>query len=131
MASKPKWQGPYDRPTSRAGMETDGERLRYFVTARFIRIHPFWLNSDAALYFNDQAMLYDVDIRQPAVPSTGEETGKALIIDDDPVFLDALKVAEERRQQLGLKRKDLLWGPLNEPITNPYPKPLMNEVDLD
>ena len=131
MASKPKWVGPYDLPTRRAGMETNEERKRYFVTARFLRTTPFWLSEDAALYLNDQAMLYDVDIWKPGRPDSPMERGKDLIIDNDPTYHDALADAEERRQELGLRRKDYLFGPLDEPMRNPYTKPLLNEVDLE
>lgn len=131
LVSKPRWTGPFDRPTARAGMAMDEGRKRYYVIARFLRTTPFWLSEDAALYLNDQAMLYDVDIWKAGRPDSPMARGKDLIIDNDPTYHDALKDAEERRQELGLKRQDFQFGPLSEPMRNPYSKPLLNEVKLE
>lgn len=114
--SKPKWQGPMDIPTATASDEMDGDRKRYWVSAMFVRTSPFWINTDAALWFRDQADLYAVDLMGNQTPWTPETVGKKVINDPNPVFIDGLKVAEERRHELGLERKDFLFGPLDKAV---------------
>ena len=55
-----------------------------------------------------------MDITQDRLPWNNCETGSY-----DSGWVDPLKHAEERRQRLGLKREDYLWGELNDPMAHP------------
>ena len=114
----PKVSGPHDPPVERTGMEAKTEDKWYWVRAKFRRTFPQFVLLDDFLEIRDQAKRYGVDLNAPKPASTPLPEPVDEITDSDPPH-DPLKFAEERRQRLGLKRKDLLIGKVDEPLSLP------------
>lgn len=117
---KPRWRGPYPLPTATAKDEVDSDKSRWYVTAYFTRSSPFWIPMEAYDWLWEQSTTFDVNLRDSAKPWLDLGRGKAVIEDNTP-FVNPLEVAEARRQELGLKRKDFLIGPIEEPLGNCKP----------
>lgn len=122
MASKPHVEGPYLPPGSdpekakdyfarakkvigegrqiRAVTEFDApEEVRwYFATATFRRSAPVYVGLDDALYLRDLHRIYS----QPEPEDSG--------------WVNPMVYAEERRQRMGIRRKDYLLGRLEDPL---------------
>ncbi len=111
----PKVRGPYDPPVQRTGMEGNPDIKWYWVSGTFRRLWPQYILLDDFLEINDQAQRYGVDLNAPKPASTPLAKPADDIIDASPAH-NPLVFAEERRQRLGLKRRDLLLGPLDQPL---------------
>ena len=114
----PKVNGPYDPPVARAGLAPQTENKWYWVAAIFRRIDPQYVLLDDFLEIQDQANRYGVDLNAPKPAATPLSRSVDEIVDETPAH-DPLVFAEERRRRLGLKRKDLLIGRLDEPLSLP------------
>lgn len=111
----PNVSGPHDPPVERSGLKPQTKDKWYWVRARFRRTSPQFILLDDFLEIRDRAQRYGVDISAPKPPSTPLAKPVGEIVDSEPAH-DPLKFAEERRRQLGLQRKDLLIGKLDEPL---------------
>ena len=121
LASKPKVTGPFD-PPSQANASMYFERVKqvlgtpgsanpvtqfdspeefkvYVVKARFRREAPIYARLEDVMFMNDLAKVYEHD-EEP------KDTG----------WIDPMQHAEARRQRLGLRRKDYLFSPIEEPL---------------
>ena len=108
LNSKPQVRGPFEAPTANAQAEKPDYAI-YTVNALFQPTEVMTLGDDDAYELRMRARRYGVDIRKPKKPSTPIETGKNVIYDSGP-FDDPMVLAEQRRQQYGLTRKELLIG---------------------
>ena len=111
----PRVRGPFDPPSASpteiaADIRKYGPHKRYTVHARFTREYPKWIPRDADTWFQEQAMTFDVDLRNQSPESPDEHVETA---PHNP-----MEYAEARRQSLGLKRSDFLIGDLSEPLGN-------------
>ena len=113
LNSKPKVQGPFDWPTTNPQAEVPDYSL-YIVTAWFQPTELMTMSIDDATELRNRALRYGIDTSKPKPTSTPIESGPDVINETRP-FEDPLVIAEVRRQQYGLKREDLLIGPLSEP----------------
>lgn len=138
IAERPHVSGPFDPPegdrikdkarfehaTKRigkpreVGVSTDfdyaGEIKWYIAEARFTREEPVYVRLEDMLFMRHLALQYGIDPDRDPMTQNDLPEGK-----DELSFqggLDPMKVAEERRQSLGLKRKDYLMGRIEEPL---------------
>lgn len=111
---RPHVCGPYDPPSPGTKAEGDEDVKWYWVTARFQREWPVFISLNDFLYLNDEAERYGVPLG-PRLVSTPLLPTKAEITADEPAH-NPMKFAEARRNTLGLRRKDLLLGPLSQPL---------------
>lgn len=121
MTTTPKVAGPFDPPTERQGGSLIDAAYpphkRYVITARFTRDEPQWMPLDGALWLQEQADMYGVDMRDSSeLKDTGVQETKDVIIDDGTPAHNPMEYAEERRRQLGIKREDLLLDELSAPL---------------
>lgn len=91
------------------------EEFKWYVAkARFKRNEPVYARLEDMLFFRHLALTYGID------PDRDKPTVSQLPDSEDHIEveggLDPLQVAEERRQSMGLKRKDYLMGKLSEPL---------------
>jgi hypothetical protein len=114
LNSKPLVRGPFEAPTPNAAAEKPDWSI-YTVTAYFQPTEVMTLGLEDAYELRIRAQRYGIDIDKPKPVSTPVETGKDVIVEHGP-FDDPMVIAEARRQQYGLKREDLLLGPLEEPL---------------
>lgn len=84
------------------------------VQARFTRDTPLYVGLEDMLFLRHLALKYDVDPDRDFTPHSPLPEPKDVIEVEGGE--DPMKVAEERRQRLGLKREDYLFGPLEEPL---------------
>lgn len=82
----------------------------YVVTARFIRQSPLYVGLDDFMELNDMRARYGIPEDVDFLPWNNTDG------DGDTGWVDPLKHAAERRERLGLKRKDYLSGKLEEPL---------------
>lgn len=115
--SMPKVQGPIDPPIDNPLAEVPDWK-EYHVRAYFRPTHPIYASFEDVYEIERQAKMFGVDLYKPKPVSSLEHKTKAVIEDNRP-FHDPMKDAEERRQQYGLKREELLIGPLSEPLAKP------------
>ena len=108
IASFPHVVGPYDVPTATVKDEVDPEVKWYFLKARFIRHDPLYVRLEDFLHEQEKAATYGIDLN-------ADTPAEYVASEGDSGWVDPMKHAEERRQKLGLKREDFLFGPLNEP----------------
>lgn len=113
LNSRPLIRGPFDPPTRTERDEKDPDEFWYFAIARFKRTGPVYVRLEDVLEIQDTAARYGIDLDTDGKP-WNEITGDA-----DTGWGDPLKFAEERRQKLGIKRKDYLFGPPGRPRTDP------------
>jgi hypothetical protein len=92
-----------------------GEELKWYIAdARFSREEPLYVRLEDMLFFRHLALQYGVDPdRDPGLENELPEGKDVIEVDGG---LDPLVVAEERRQSMGLKRKDYLMGRLQDPL---------------
>ena len=85
-----------------------GDEYQWFMAkSRFRRDDPLYVGLDDMLEFRHMALTYGVDPdRDKPLVTPFPEAKDHLSFDGG---LDAMKVAEERRQRLGLNRKDFLF----------------------
>ena len=91
------------------------EEIKWYIAeARFTREEPVYARLEDMLFLRHLALTYGVDPdRDPMPVSDSPETRDVIEVDGG---LDPMKVAEERRQALGLKREDYLMGRLEDPL---------------
>jgi len=103
MVSPPKLSRPEDPPSATTvsdPLEADVKWI--WATARFQRTSPLWVGLDDLLHQQDLAKLHGVTIDKDPLP-WNDVSG-----DTDTGWMDPMKHAEERRQKLGVKRKDYI-----------------------
>ena len=105
IASFPNVRGPFDPPTRTEKDEPDPDVFWYFVIARFVRTEPLWASLEDVLHINEQAARYGVDVTADHLPWNVPD-------EPDTGWGNPLEIAEARRQKYGLKKADLLFGPL-------------------
>ena len=136
LSEKPRISGPFDPPEGdRVGKfqqraeEVIGkasdvaavtefdypEEHKWFVAkARFTREDPIYIRLEDMFELRHRALRYGVDPdRDPATVNELPEPEDVITVEGG---LDPLVVAEERRQRLGLKRKDYVIGRLRDPL---------------
>ena len=138
LGERPRVSGPFDPPGNdrvrakayqshvegkigkarEVGAITDydygGEFNWYIAEARFTREEPIGIRLEDMLFMRHLALQYGIDPDRDPLPQSELPESK-----DELSFeggLDPMKVAEERRQSLGLERKDFLFGPIKEPL---------------
>ena len=116
-----KWQDRAEQVIGRVGSaqaitEYDyAEEYQWYIAqARFTRQEPVYVRLEDMLFLRHLAIQYGVDPDRDPPTSTPLPEPKDVI--DVEGGLDPMKVAEERRQSLGLKREDYLMGDLSEPL---------------
>jgi len=136
LAETPRVAGPFDPPQgdrdsaridhvkSRIGevgsvnavtdFDYADEYKWYICEARFTLETPIYIGLEDMLELRHLAFRYGVDPDRDSLPYNELPEGKDVI--EVEGGLDPMKVAEERRQRLGLKREDFLFGPLHEPL---------------
>ena len=135
ITDKPVVTGPFDPPENeRAGYlnhavkrigkareaeATDyqdyPEEIKWYIAkARFKRDEPVYVRLEDHLFLRHLANLYDVDPdRDPPTVTDLPEPKDEIEVQGG---VNLMEVAEERRQMLGVKRKDYLMGKLWEPL---------------
>lgn len=138
ISEKPRVSGPFDPPEGnrkKAGpqyaqaqrvigksgeanpiteFDYPEEYKNYVVEARFTREDPVYVRLEDMLELRHMALKYEIDPDRDSLPYTELPEAKEVI--DVEGGLDPMKVAEERRQRLGLKREDYLMGRLEDPL---------------
>lgn len=116
-----KWQERAEERIGRNGSANAVTRFDYpeefkwyIAKARFCRNEPVYVRLEDMLAFRHLALQYgiDPDRDKPTVTYLPEPK-------DELAFqggLDPMVVAEERRQSMGLKREDYLFGDIEEPL---------------
>jgi hypothetical protein len=113
LNSTPKIRGPFNPPTRTEKDEANPDEFWYFAIARFQRTGPAFIRLDDLLEIQDSAARYGIDLDADGKPWND------IAGDGDTGWGDPMKFAEERRQKLGIKRKDYLYGPLGAPKVDP------------
>ena len=103
-----KLDGPQDVPVERSGDEGEEDMRLYVFLAKFKRTTPLYVGLDDVLELRDMAERYGV---KPNGMPWNDASGA-----EDTGWVNPLEHAEQRRQALGLKRKDYLLGPIDEPL---------------
>ena len=138
LAETPRVSGPFDPPSAGNGKSKQfqdqaekaigksgsagavsefdhAEEIKWYMAeARFRRDEPVYVRLEDMLETRHMALTYGVDPDRDTEPVNFLPEGK-----DELSFaggLDPMKVAEERRQSMGLKRKDYLIGRLRSPL---------------
>ena len=132
ISEKPRVQGPFDPPEGdreksakrythasktigRSGevepitvFDYPAEYKWYVCEARFTREEPVYVRLEDMLELRHMALKYEVDPdRDPLPYNELPEPVDEIVVEGGE---DPMQVAEERRQRLGLKRKDYLFG---------------------
>ncbi len=118
LNSQPNVKGPCDPMVESPEAEMPDWKL-YFVHAFFKPIKPILAGFEDVIEQERKAAMYGVDLWAPKPYSSlqGQRT-KQVIYDSRP-FEDPMVIAEQRRQQYGMQRKDLLIGKLSDPWEEP------------
>lgn len=82
----------------------------YVMTARFVRETPLYVGLDDFLELNDMRARYGIPDGIDFLPWNKTDGDK------DTGWVDPMRHAQERRERLGLKRKDYLTGKLEDPL---------------
>src|SRR3990167_9385168 len=86
----------------------------YMAEARFTREERVFVCLEDMLFLRHLALTYGVDPDRDPLPYNVLPEGKDYL--EVEGGLDPIAVAEERRQSMGLKREDYLFGPLGKPL---------------
>ena len=136
LNERPRIQGPFDPPegdrtgkyqaraekvigrngdaTAIKDFDYVGEVKWYIAVARFKREEPVYARLEDMITLRHMAFQYQVDPdRDPPTENVLPEPKDELVFEGG---LDPMKVAEERRQALGLKREDFLLGRVQDPL---------------
>ncbi len=118
MDSTPQVKGPFDPPIDNPDAEVPDWK-EFHVTAYFRPNRPIYAGLEDVYEIEDQAKRFGIDLWDPKpISSLQNQRTRGVIVDHRP-FFDPMQDAEKRRQQYGLKRQDLLMGPLSEPLQEP------------
>lgn len=91
------------------------EEYQWFIaSARFTREEPVYVRLEDMIFLRHLALIYGVDPdRDPPTTNYIPEGADVIEVEGG---LDPMKVAAERREALGLKREDYLFGKIWEPL---------------
>ena len=120
LPGKPKVLGPFDIPRSSPLVPENLDEKEYYIRARFRRMYPMYGKMSDIEEINRLARLHGIDMDKAWRPwSYNAGMGPT----PDSEWGDPLKMAEERRQRKGIKRKDYLIDrekDLSKPLTHAY-----------
>lgn len=138
ISERPRVNGPYDPPESdrrransyqdhveaRIGKSREAQAVTnfdyaeefkwYIAEARFSREEPVYVRLEDMIFMRHLALTYGVDPDRDPEPNSYLPEAKDLI--EVEGGLDPMKVAEERRQSMGLQRKDYLFDEVSKPL---------------
>lgn len=107
MVSKPIVYVPVDSPVVTEGADpVDGGDMRVYVRATFRRKTPAFMSLDLFLERKDMADRYGVNFEDKVLAENPMPATLAHMIADE--HRNPMKLAEQRRQKLGLKRELLI-----------------------
>lgn len=86
----------------------------YIAEARFTREEPVYVRLEDMIFLRHLGIQYGVDPDRDPLPYN--ELPEPVDVIEVEGGEDPMKVAEERRQRLGLRREDYLFGPVQEPL---------------
>lgn len=110
MADRPKVQGPFEMPRTTEKDPVDEEKVFYCVYAHFVRTGPVYIGLDDLLYEREIAEKFGISLDGPVLPWNPDEKGT------DTGWVDPAAYAGKRRETLGIKREDYLFGAVSEPL---------------